>query len=211
MALDARDVNRHLRSLFGQYEDSFQEAWLEILKRNPQSIAEITSIARKVRNRAITQYLNKKYREESLHRPLGQTGSFTLESILESPSPTGEADPMHGDDSGSTSLYEKIVDFLIGEYMKQKNENLELKKKEIYLKSERLRLRGEWLKFKKDRFESWRHLMEEKGKEKEALLRLKVEIRKAELEFKKEQLLVRKTKARKKDQVGRRAAQHVKE
>ena len=205
MTLDVNDVNRHLRSLFGQREDSFQEAWLEILKRNPQSIAEIAPIARKVRNRAITQYLNKKYREESLHRPLGHSGSFTLESILESPSLSENADPMREDDSGSTSLYEKIVDFLIGEYLKQKNENLELKKKEICLKAERLRLRGEWLNFKKDRFESWRHLMEEKGKAKESLLRLNVEIRREELEFRKEQLLARKTKARKGDQVGRRA------
>jgi hypothetical protein len=85
MGLDARDVNRRLRSLFGQYEDSLQEAWVQVLERNPQTIGEITPIARKVRNKAIKQYLSKKYKEESLHRPLGRNGdvSFTLESILE--------------------------------------------------------------------------------------------------------------------------------
>jgi hypothetical protein len=36
----------------------------------------------------------------------------------------------------------------MGEYFSQRNENLQLKRKEIELK-ERLRLREEWLKFKK--------------------------------------------------------------
>ena len=47
MGLDANDVNRHLRSLFGQYEDSLQEAWVQVLERNPQTIGEITPIAKK--------------------------------------------------------------------------------------------------------------------------------------------------------------------
>jgi hypothetical protein len=192
--LDANDVNRHLRPLFGQYEDSFQDAWVEILERNPETINEVTPIVRKVRNRAIKQYFNKKYREESLHRPLGQNGdgSFTLESILEGPSTNEDADPMQEGSNDSNSLYKKIVDFLIGEYLRQKNENLELKRKEIDLKAERLRLRGESLKFKRDRFESWKQLMEEKGKQKEHLLRLKIQLRREELEFRKEQFLVRK-------------------
>ena len=80
MALDANDVNRHLRSLFGQHEDSFQEAWVKILERNPQNMSDVTPIARKVKNKAITQYLNKKYREESLHRPLGRNGRRKLHS-----------------------------------------------------------------------------------------------------------------------------------
>jgi hypothetical protein len=200
MGLDANEINRHLRSLFGQYEDSLQEAWVEVLERNPQTISEITPIARKVRNKAIKQYLNKKYREESLHRPLGRNGdgSFTLESILEGSSTNENADPMDkdSDDDDSNSLYKNIVNFLIGEYLRQRNENFELKRKGVDLKAERLRLRGEWLKFKKDRFESWRQLMEEKGKEKERLLRLKVQLRREELEFRKEQFLVRKTNVR---------------
>jgi hypothetical protein len=198
MGLDANDVNRHLRSLFGQYEDSIQEAWVKILESNTQTMSDVTPIVRKVKNKAITQYLNKKYREESLQRPLGRNGdgSFTLESILESPSTNENADPMDEDSNDSNSLYKKIVDFLIGEYLRQRNENIELKRKGVDLKAERLRLRGEWLKFKKDRFESWRQLMEEKGEEKERLLRLKVQLRRQELEFRNEQILVRKTKAR---------------
>ena len=199
MGLDANDVNRHLRSLFGQYEDSLQEAWVQVLERSPQTIGEITPIARKVRNKAIKQYLNKKYREESLHRPLGRNGdgSFTLESILEDSSINENADPMNNDsDDDRDSLYKKIVNFLIREYLSQRRENFELKRKGVDLKAERLRLRGEWLKFKKDRFESWRQLMEEKGKEKERLLRLKVQLRGEELEFRKEQILLRKTKTR---------------
>jgi hypothetical protein len=149
----------------------------------------------KVKNKAIRQYLNKKYREERLHRPLGRNGdgSFTFESILEDPSTSENADPMDEDSNDSNSLYKRLVDFLIGEYLRQRNENIGLKRKEIDLKAERLRLRGEWLKFKRDRFESWRQLMEEKGKEKERLLRLKDQLRRKELEFKKEQFLLRKT------------------
>jgi hypothetical protein len=197
MGLDTNDINRHLRSLFGQYEDTIQEAWVKILERNPETMSDVTPIARKVKNKAITEYLNKKYREESLHRPLGRNGdgSFTLESILESPSTNENADPMDENSNDSNSLYKRIVDFLIGEYLRQRNENLELKRKGVDFKAERLRLRGEWLKFKKDRFESWRQLMEEKGKEKERLLRLKAQLRREELEFKKEQFLIRKTKA----------------
>jgi len=47
-------------------------------------------------------------------------------------------------------------------YLNQKNKNLELKRRDIELKAERLRLRQEWLKFKRDRFESWKKLMEDK-------------------------------------------------
>jgi hypothetical protein len=74
--------------------------------------------------------------------------NFTLESILASPEKEDAEDSGNGD----TGLYKKIVDFLIGEYSKQKEENLELKRKETELKAERLRLRREWLKFKRDRF-----------------------------------------------------------
>jgi hypothetical protein len=162
MGLDVDDVNRRLRSLFGQYEDSFQEAWVEILERNPQTVNDIAPIVRKVRNRAIKQYLNNKRREESLQRPLGRNGneSFTLESILESPT-RGNADGTDKDCDDRNSLYRKIVDFLIGEYMRQKEENLGLKREEMELKAERLKLRKETLAFKRDCFESWKNLMEE--------------------------------------------------
>jgi len=198
MGLDANDINTYLRSLLGQHEDSFQEAWLEILERKPQTINEISPIARKVRNRAIKQYLNKKCQEESLHRPLGQNGdeSFTLESILGSPSSGADADLIEEEGSGSASLYKKIIDFLIFEHAKQKKENAELKQKEIDLKTERLRLRAESLQFKRDRFESWKRLMEKKGKYKEHLLRLTIQLRREELRLRKEKSLAGKTNGR---------------
>jgi hypothetical protein len=197
MRLDVDDVNRRLRPLFGQYEDSFQEAWVKILERNPRTIEDLGPIVRKVRNKAIKQYLNKKHREESLHRPLGQNGdgSFTLESILGSPTDEngGGVDQDSNDGNG---LYRKIVDFLIGEYLRQKDENLKLKRKEIELKAERLRLREESLAFKRDRFESWKNLMEEKGKQKEDLLRLRVQLQREKLESRKERSPGRKTGGR---------------
>jgi hypothetical protein len=180
---------------------------------------------RSVRNKAIKQYLNKKYREVSLYKPIGKNRDekFTLESILESPGNEDIGDK----DNGNEGLYKKIVDFLIGEYFNQKNRNLELereqddhkqklsseirlrtiklkreqlkfkkrrqedrhrryilsvmcylyylnqkgrnlelKRRDVELKAERLRLRGEWLNFKRDRFESWKKLMEDKRKQK---------------------------------------------
>jgi hypothetical protein len=51
--------------------------------------------------------------------------------------------------------------------LNQKGRNLELKRRDVELKAERLRLRGECLKFKRDRFESWKKLMEDKKKQKE--------------------------------------------
>jgi hypothetical protein len=187
MALDENEVNKYLQPLFGQYEDSFQEAWVEILERNTQTVNEIAPIAKRVKNRAIKRYLEKKYREESLHKPLGKGGDerFTLESILASPA-NDNADETH---EGSNALYSKIVDFLIREYSKQKAENVELKRRDIQIKAERLRLREESLKFKKDRFESWRKLMEEKGKQKENQNGLKIELQREKLKFQREKLL----------------------
>jgi hypothetical protein len=136
--------------------------------------------------------MNKKYKEESLYKPIGKNrdDKFTLESILESPGNEDTEDKENGDNG----LYKKIVDFLIGEYFKQKNENLELKRKDIELKAERLRLREEGLKFKRDRFESWKNLMEDKGKQKENQFELEVQLQREKLEFKKEQFHLKEKK-----------------
>lgn len=194
MRLNENEVNNYLQTHLGQYEDSFQQAWLEIVERDPQTFDEIPPITRRIRNRALKQYLNKKFREQSLYDPIGRNGDerFTLESILQSP--TNESNQEQG--NGSNGLYEKIVDFLIGEYLSQKNENLAFKRKELDLKEERLRLREESLKFKRDRFESWKQLMEEKGREKENRLRLKVQLRREVLEFRKEQFALMAHKAK---------------
>lgn len=187
MEFNEDDVNRYLQPLFGQYEDSLQDAWIEILESNPKTTNEIATIARKVRNKAIRRYLEKKYREKSLHEPLrnSRDGRYTLESILENPS----NDNVDEIDKGINGLYKKMVDFLIGEYFRQKTENLELKRKDLQLKAERLRLREESLRFKRDRFESWRKLMEEKGKQKERQIKLKIQIQREKLEFQREQAL----------------------
>lgn len=226
MNLNETEVNKYLQPFLASYEDGFQEAWVEILESNPHTLEEITPIIKRVRNKAIKEYMNKKYREESLYKPVGKNGDekFTLESILESP---GNENPEDIED-GDNGLYKKIVDFLIGEYFNQKNKNLELrreqdnhkhklsseiglktiklkreqlkfkirkrenrhrryianlmcylyylnqkdknvelKRRDIELKAERLRLREELLKFKRDRFESWKKLMEDKRKQKE--------------------------------------------
>jgi hypothetical protein len=192
MNLSETEVNNYLQPFLGRYEDSFQQAWVDILECNPQTLEEITPIIRRVRNKAIKQYMNKKYREESLYKPIGKNGDekITLELILESPGNEDTEDKENGDNG----LYKKIVDFLIGEYFKQKNENLELKRRDVELKAERLRLRREWLKFKKDRFESWKKLMEEKGKQKENQFKLEVQLRREKLEFKKEQFYLKEKK-----------------
>ena len=185
MTLNENEVNRYLHSVFGQYEDSTQKAWVEILEQKPQTINEIVPIAKRVRNRAIKRYLGKKYREESLQQPLGRNedGSFTLESILKSP----QNDNMDETDEGDNGIYKKIVDFLIGEYLKQKAENSELKRKEIQIKAARLKLREESLKFKRNRFESWRQLMEEKGRQKQTQMRLRIQFQREKFKFRREQ------------------------
>ena len=87
MKLNETEVNNHLQSLLGRDEDSFQQAWVDILESDPQTLEEITPIIRRVRNKAIKQYWNKKCREVSLYKPIGKNGDekFTLESILASP------------------------------------------------------------------------------------------------------------------------------
>jgi hypothetical protein len=235
MKLNETEVNNYLQPFFGQYEDSFQQAWVEILECNPQTLQEITPIIKRVRNKDVKEYMNKKYREVSLYKPIGKNRDekFTLESILESPANENIKDK----DNGDNGLYRKIVDFLIGEYFNQKNKylelqreqdhhkyklsseirfktiklkreqlkfkkrkqenrhrryianlmvylyylnqkdkNLELKRRDIELKAERLRLREELLKFKRDRFESWKKLMEDKRKQKVNQFNLNVQL-----------------------------------
>jgi hypothetical protein len=192
MNLNETEVNNYLQPFLGRYEDSFQEAWVKILESKPKTLEEITPIVKRVRSKEINQYLNKKYREVSLYTPIGKNGDekFTLESILESPGNEDTEDR----DNGDNGLYKKIVDFLIGEYLQQRNENLELRRRDIELKAERLRLRGEWLNFKKDRFESWKKLMEEKGMQKENQFRLELQLRREKLDFKKEQFYLKEKK-----------------
>lgn len=192
MKLNETEVNNHLQSLLGRDGDSFQQAWVDILESDPQTLEEITPIVRRVRNKAIKQYWNKKYREVSLYKPIGKNGDerFTLESILESP----KNENTEENDNGSNGFYKKIVDFLMGEYYSQKNENLELRRKEIELKTERLRLRDEWLKFKRDRYESWKKLMEEKGRQKENRFKVRVQLQRDKLEFRKKQLYLKERK-----------------
>jgi hypothetical protein len=195
MNLNETEVNNCLQPFLGRYEDSFQQAWVDILECNPRTLEEITPIIKRVRNNAIKQYLNKRYREESLYKPIGKNGdeTFTLESMLASP----ENEESEDGSKGGKGLYKKMVDFLIGEYYKQKNENLELKRRDIELKEERLRLRREGLKFKRDRFESWKKLMEDKGRQKENQFKLEVQLQREKLEFKKEQFFLKKKKRRK--------------
>jgi hypothetical protein len=66
MRLNEQDINSYLQPFLGRYEDSFEEAWVDILESNLQTLEEITPIIRKVRNKAIEQYLNKKYRKKTL-------------------------------------------------------------------------------------------------------------------------------------------------
>ena len=186
MDLNETEVNNYLHPFLGRYEDSFQQAWVEILESNPHTLEEITPIIKKVKNKAIREYMNRKYREESLYKPIGNDGdeTFTLESILRCP---GNEDSEDRNNNGN-GLYKKMVDFLIRECVKEKNENRELRRRHIELRAERLKLRREWLTFRKDRFESWKKLMEEKGKQKENQFKLQVQLKREKLEFRKEQL-----------------------
>ena len=200
MSLNEHEINNYLQPFLGRYEDSFQQAWVDILESNPQTLEEITPIIRRVRNKAIKQYFNKKYREVSLYKPIGKNMDerFTLESILEIPSNENNED----NGKGNNGLYRKIVDFLMGEYFSQKKENLELKRKENELKAQRLRLREELLKFKRDRFESWKKLMEDKGKQKENQSRLEVQLQREKLEFRKEQFYLKEKNRTRRRSVG---------
>jgi hypothetical protein len=195
MRLNENEVNNYLQTHLGQYEDSMQQAWLEVVERDPETLDDIVPIARKIKNKAIKQYLTKKFREKSLYEPIGGNGDerFTLESILASPA----HEDTEENDNGSGRFYKKIVDFLIGEYISQKEENLAFKRKEMVLKAERLRLREESLKFQRDRFESWKRLMEDKGREIENRLRLKIQLQREQFEFKNEQFALMADKVRK--------------
>jgi len=192
MNLNETQVNDRLQFFLGRDGDSIQQAWVDILEADPQTLEEVTPIVRKVRNKAIKHYWNKKYKEVSLYKPIGKNGDekFTLESILESPANEHTEER----DSADNGFYKKMVDFLIGEYFSQKKENYELKRKEIELKTQRLRLREESLKFKRERFESWKNLMEERGRQKENRFKVRVQLQREKLEFRKKQLRLKEGK-----------------
>ncbi len=71
MKLNETEVSNHLQSLLGQDRDGFQQAWVDILEADPQTLEEITPIVRKIRNGAIKQYFHKKHRS-------AVTGSITI-------------------------------------------------------------------------------------------------------------------------------------
>jgi hypothetical protein len=192
MNLNETEVNDRLQFFLGRDGDSIQQAWVDILEADPQTLEEVTPIVRKVRNKAIKHYWNKKYKEVSLYKPIGKNGDekFTLESILESPANEHTEER----DSADNGFHKKMVDFLIGEYFSQKKENYELKRKEIELKTQRLRLREESLKFKRERFESWENLMEERGRQKENRFKVRVQLQREKLEFRKKQLRLKEGK-----------------
>jgi hypothetical protein len=85
MKLNETEVINHLQPFLGQHEDSFQQAWVDILEADPQTIEEITPIIRRVRNKAIKQYWNRNAKGQ-LCQPIDKNGDerFTLEST-ESP------------------------------------------------------------------------------------------------------------------------------
>ena len=178
--LNTQEVNNYLRSHLGPYEDSMQQAWLEIVERDPETFNDVALITRKVKNRAIRQYLKKKFMEKSLHDSIGRNGNdgFTLESILAS---RGDK-CVEEDTEGIHRVYLRIIDFLIGDYISQKEQSAALKRIAVEIKADRLRLREESLRFKKERFESWKRLMVEKGREKEIRLRLRIQLQRERLE-----------------------------
>jgi hypothetical protein len=49
-------VNNYLQPFWGRYEDSFQQGRVDILECDPQTLEEIASTIRRVKNRAIKQY-----------------------------------------------------------------------------------------------------------------------------------------------------------
>ena len=200
MNLNETEVNDRLQFFLGRDGDSIQQAWVDILEADPQTLEEVTPIVRKVRNRAIKQYWNKKYKEVSLYKPIGKNEDekFTLESILESPANEHTEER----DSADNGFYKKMLDFLMGEYFSQKKENLELKRKEIELKTKRLRLREEWLKFKRDRYESWKKLMEERGRQKENRFKVRIQLQREKLEFRKDQFYLKEKKRTRRRGVG---------
>src|SRR4030067_1011127 len=127
MRLNEHEINSYLQPFLGQYEDSFQQAWVDILESNPQPLEEITPIIRRVRNKAIKQYLNKKYREESLYKPIGKNMDerFTLESILENPANENTEDK--GKQKENQSKLE----------VRLQREKLEFRKEQFYLKEKK--------------------------------------------------------------------------
>ena len=49
MKLNETEVTNHQQSLLGRDRDGFQQAWVDILEADPQTLEEITPIVRKMK------------------------------------------------------------------------------------------------------------------------------------------------------------------
>lgn len=65
---------------------------------------------------------------------------------------------------------------------------------------ERLRLREEWLKFKRDRYESWKKLMEEKGRQKENWFKVRVQLQREKLELRRDGFALRRKNGKREEE-----------
>lgn len=63
-------VGEILTAIIGNYEDTIQNAWVEILENKPETEDEVRSIAAKCKRRSIQEHIAKQCREVSGYKPL---------------------------------------------------------------------------------------------------------------------------------------------
>jgi hypothetical protein len=69
MNLNETEVNDYLQPFLGQYEDTFQQAWVDILESNPQTLEEITPIVIGHRSGSGLEYCNSRLKAVRINPP----------------------------------------------------------------------------------------------------------------------------------------------
>lgn len=102
LGLGVDKVSQLIRSVTGENEDAFQDAWVAIMEDHVATEDDIVNLTREVYHRHCAETVAKEHREVSLDEPIGEhrdEGEFTLKNILKSPEPRTDEEIDHDIDA----------------------------------------------------------------------------------------------------------------
>ncbi|MFH1002964.1 MAG: hypothetical protein V1780_02345, partial [Chloroflexota bacterium] len=80
-------ISKIIRSVVGDFDDTFQDAWVKVLESQPQTEDEVLDIARQVKHQNASEHIAHTFKTVSIEKPLNHDfdDAFTLKDILEAP------------------------------------------------------------------------------------------------------------------------------
>lgn len=94
MNLKTGRVSELIKSIVGDNDDAFQDAWEAVLNDHVVGEEDVLRIATEIRHKYLSSSIQHSHREQSLSEPLGNTDDFTLEQVIPAEE-SGERDYPH--------------------------------------------------------------------------------------------------------------------